>query len=33
MGVPGITAPTMSVEELDKKINDLKAVEAWLNLI
>ena len=32
MGVPGITAPTMSVEELDKKINDLKAVEAWLNL-
>lgn len=32
MGVPGITAPTMSVEELDKKINDLRAVEAWLNL-
>ncbi|KAB8059655.1 hypothetical protein GCN74_11110 [Janthinobacterium sp. FT14W] len=32
MGMPGITAPTMSVEELDKKINDLKAVEAWLNL-
>ena len=32
MGVPGITAPTMSVEEPDKKINDLKAVEAWLNL-
>ena len=32
MGVPGITAPTLSVEELDKKINDLKAVEAWLNL-
>lgn len=32
MGVPGITAPTMSVEELDKKISDLKAVEAWLNL-
>ena len=22
MGVPGITAPTLSVEELDKKIND-----------
>src|SRR5450830_1162663 len=32
MDVPGITAPTLSVEELDKKINDLKAVEAWLNL-
>lgn len=32
MGVPGLTAPTLSVEELDKKINDLKAVEAWLNL-
>lgn len=32
MGMPGITAPTMSVEELDKKISDLKAVEAWLNL-
>jgi len=32
MSVPGLTAPTLSVEELDKKINDLKAVEAWLNL-
>ncbi|MET3133527.1 hypothetical protein AAKU55_003817 [Oxalobacteraceae bacterium GrIS 1.11] len=32
MGIPGITAPTLSVEDLDKKINDLKAVEAWLNL-
>jgi hypothetical protein len=32
MGVPGLTAPTLSVEELDKKINDLKAVESWLNL-
>lgn len=32
MGVPGLTAPTLSVDELDKKINDLKAVEAWLNL-
>lgn len=32
MGVPGLTTPTLSVEELDKKINDLKAVEAWLNL-
>ena len=32
MGVPGLTAPTLSVDDLDKKINDLKAVEAWLNL-
>ena len=32
MSVPGLTAPTLSVEELDKKINDLKAVEGWLNL-
>lgn len=34
LGLPlqGITAPTLSVEELDKKINDLKAVETWLNL-
>lgn len=29
---PGMAAPTLSVDELDKKINDLKAVEAWLNL-
>jgi len=32
MSVPGLTAPTLSVEELDKKINDLKAVEAWLSV-
>ena len=32
MSVPGLTAPTLSIDELDKKINDLKAVEAWLNL-
>jgi hypothetical protein len=32
MSVPGLTAPTLSVEDLDKKINDLKAVESWLNL-
>ena len=31
-GIPGITAPTLSMEDLDKKINDLKAVEAWLNV-
>mgnify|MGYP003407964150 FL=1 len=32
MGVPGMTAPTLSVDDLDKKITDLKAVEAWLSL-
>lgn len=32
MNIPGITTPTMSVDELDKKIHDLKAVEAWLNV-
>ncbi len=30
--LPGMAAPTLSLEELDKKINDLKAVEAWMNL-
>lgn len=32
MNVPGLAVPTLSVEELDKKINDLKAVEAWLGV-
>jgi hypothetical protein len=37
MSVPGINlpsmaSPTLSVDELDKKIADLKAVESWLNL-
>lgn len=37
MSVPGMgtlapMAPPMSVEDLDKKIADLKAVETWLNL-
>jgi len=37
MSVPGINlpsmaAPTLSVDELDKKIADLKAVESWLNV-
>ena len=42
MGVPGVTmpgsgagslgTPALSVEELDKRITDLKAVENWLNL-
>jgi hypothetical protein len=32
MSMPGLVAPSMSVEDLDKKIADLKAVEAWLNV-
>jgi hypothetical protein len=32
MGVPGLASPTLSIDELDKKISDLKAVESWLNL-
>ncbi|MBB3120315.1 PhaM family polyhydroxyalkanoate granule multifunctional regulatory protein [Pseudoduganella violacea] len=32
IGLPGIATPTLSVDELEKKINDLRAVEAWLNL-
>ena len=40
MGVPGMSAPgasglgppSLSTDELDKRITDLKAVESWLNL-
>jgi hypothetical protein len=32
MNVPGVTAPSLSTDELDKRISDLKAVEAWLNM-
>jgi hypothetical protein len=32
INIPGIAAPTLSVDDLDKKINELKAVESWLNL-
>ncbi|MDE2427196.1 MAG: hypothetical protein KGM99_00610 [Burkholderiales bacterium] len=32
MQVPGMVAPPMSVDELDKKIKDLKTVESWLNV-
>jgi hypothetical protein len=37
MNIPGVTVPGMagnslSTDELDKKIADLKAVESWLNL-
>lgn len=32
MGLPGMVMPTLSVEEINKKIADLKAVENWLTL-
>ncbi len=32
MQVPGMVTPTVSVDELDKKIKDLKTVESWLNV-
>lgn len=32
MGVPGMAAPSLSVEEINKKIADLKTVESWLTL-
>lgn len=31
-GAPGIITPTLDVDELDKKIKDLKAVEGWLSM-
>jgi hypothetical protein len=30
--IPGMVMPTLSVEEINKKITDLKAVESWLGL-
>lgn len=32
MGMPGMVIPTLSVEEIKKKVSDLKAVETWLEL-
>ncbi len=32
MSMPSLAAPAMSIEDLDKKIADLKAVESWLNV-
>lgn len=32
LNVPGMVMPTLSVEEINKKITDLKAVESWLSL-
>jgi hypothetical protein len=30
--LPGMVAPTFDLEELDKRIKDLKAVEGWLRM-
>lgn len=30
--VPGMAMPTLDPQELDKRIQELKAVEAWLNM-
>lgn len=30
--MPGMMAPSMSVEEVEKKIAELKAVETWLTM-
>ncbi|MFZ6845675.1 PhaM family polyhydroxyalkanoate granule multifunctional regulatory protein [Undibacterium sp. RuTC16W] len=32
MHVPGMVTPTVSIDELDKKIKDLKTVESWLTV-
>ena len=31
-GIPGMVMPTLSVEEINKQITDLRAVESWLNV-
>lgn len=30
--IPGMIAPTMNVEDLEKKIAEMKAVETWLTM-
>lgn len=32
MQLPGMVTPSLSVDELDKQIRDLKTVESWLNI-
>lgn len=32
MSIPGMVMPTLSVDEINKQIKDLKAVESWLNV-
>jgi hypothetical protein len=31
-GMPGVAAPTLDVREIEKKIDELKAVENWLRM-
>ena len=31
-GLPGMVAPTLDVDELERRIQDLKAVEGWLKM-
>lgn len=31
-GMPGMAAPTLDVREIEKKIDELKAVENWLRM-
>jgi len=31
-GLPGMTTPTLDVDELERRITDLKAVEGWLKM-
>lgn len=30
--VPGMAVPTLDPNEVDKRINDMRSVEAWLNM-
>jgi hypothetical protein len=32
LSMPGMTVPTFDVDELDKRIKDMKAVEGWLRM-
>ena len=32
MKIPGMAMPSLSVDEVNKQITDLKAVESWLNV-
>jgi hypothetical protein len=32
MGLPGVLAPTLDVDEIDRRIAELKSVENWLNM-
>lgn len=32
LNIPGMVMPTLSVDEINKKVSDLKAVESWLGL-